>query len=96
MKWAQYGFQKRSAERRNTASWKISYTWISTGVDNLFIGGREVLDYIKILRLSYGKKINGREIAETQGCDKTTINDFLRKFKESEEFSYPLAPTVTN
>jgi DNA-binding GntR family transcriptional regulator len=55
-----------------------------------------VLDYIKILRLSYGKKINGREIAETQGCDKTTINDFLRKFKESEEFSYPLAPTVTN
>lgn len=55
-----------------------------------------MLDYIKILRLSYGKKLSGREIAETQGCGKTTINDFLKKFRESEEFSYPLAPTVTN
>lgn len=55
-----------------------------------------MLNYIKILRLSYSKKLNEREIAEPQGCGKTAINDFLRKFRESEEFSYPLAPTVTN
>jgi predicted DNA-binding protein YlxM (UPF0122 family) len=55
-----------------------------------------MLDYIRIVRLSYGKKLSGREIAETQGCGKTAINDFLRRFRESGEFSYPLAPTVTN
>ena len=27
---------------------------------------------------------------------KTAIDDFLRKFREYGEFSYPLAPTVTN
>lgn len=55
-----------------------------------------MLDYIKIIRLSYGKKLSGRYIAETQGCGKTAINDFLRKFRESGEFSNPLASTVTN
>jgi hypothetical protein len=55
-----------------------------------------VLDFIKILRLSYGKKLSGREIAELQGCGKTAINDFLKRFRESDDFSYPLAPTVTN
>lgn len=55
-----------------------------------------MLDYIKILRFHYVKKLSGREIAETQGCGKTAINDFLKKFRESAEFSYPLASTVTN
>jgi len=55
-----------------------------------------VLDYIQILRFHYGKKLSGREIAETQECGKTAINDFLKKFRESAEFSYPLASTVTN
>ncbi len=48
------------------------------------------------LYLSYGKKLSGREIAATLGCGKTAVNDFLRKFRDCEEFSYPLAPTVTN
>ena len=55
-----------------------------------------MLDYIQILRFHYGKKLSGREIAETQECGKTAINDFLKKFRESAEFSYPLASTVTN
>ena len=55
-----------------------------------------MLDYIQILRLRYGKDLSGREIAETQGCGKTAINDFLKRFRESDEFTYPLAENITN
>lgn len=63
---------------------------------NLFIGGRVVLDYLQILRLHFGKHLSGRQIAESEGYGKTTVNRFLKKFKECEKLSFPLAPTVTN
>ena len=37
-----------------------------------------------------------REIAETTGDGKTTVNEFLKRFRECEELSYPLSEDVTN
>ena len=55
-----------------------------------------MLDYLQILRLHFGKHLSGRQIADSQGCGKSTVNNFLKKFKESKDFSFPLASTVTN
>ena len=55
-----------------------------------------MLDFVQILRLHFGKHLSGRQIAEIQGCGKTAVNTFLKKFKEHPEFSYPLAQDVTN
>ena len=49
-----------------------------------------MLDYIHILRFRYGKKLSCREIAETQGCGKIAINDFLKKFRESMVIQFSL------
>jgi transposase len=55
-----------------------------------------VLDYKQILRLYYGKQLSGRQIAELQGCGKSAVNSFLKKFRECSDFSYPLSEDLTN
>ena len=54
------------------------------------------MDYKKVLRLHYVNRLSSREIAATSGCGKTTVNEFLRRFRECEELSYPLSEDVTN
>lgn len=54
------------------------------------------MDYKKVLRLHYVNGFSGRAIAESTGYGKTTINEFLKRFRESEEFDWPLSDDVTN
>lgn len=55
------------------------------------------MDYKKVLRLHYVTKMSGREIAEAcSDCSKTTVNDFLRRFRTCPDISYPLADGITN
>ena len=38
-----------------------------------------------------------REIAESCGdCGKTSVNEFLKRFRECQELSYPLPENITN
>lgn len=54
------------------------------------------MDYKKVLRLHYVNHLSSREIAESNACGKTTINEFLKRFRECPELSYPLPNDVTN
>ena len=54
------------------------------------------MDYKRVLVLHYTNGMSGREIAETTGDGKTTVNEFLKRFRECEELSYPLSEEVTN
>ena len=54
------------------------------------------MDYKRILTLHYTGGMSGREIAEATGVGKTTVNEFLKRFRECEELSYPLPEEVTN
>ena len=55
------------------------------------------MDYKKVLKLHYVNRLSGREIAESCGdCGKTTVNEFLKRFRECQELSYPLSEDVTN
>lgn len=55
------------------------------------------MDYKRVLRLHFTNHLSGREIAESYGdCSKTTVNEFLKRFKENPELSYPLPADVTN
>lgn len=55
------------------------------------------MDYKKVLRLHFVNYLSSREIAESRGdCGKTTVNEFLKLFKECQELSYPLSADVTN
>ena len=54
------------------------------------------MDYKKVLRLHYVNKLSGRDIALSCGCGKTTVNEFLRRFRDCPELSYPLPEDVTN
>ena len=55
------------------------------------------MDYKRVLRLHFVNDLSGREIAESCGnCSKTTVNEFLKRFRENPEFSYPLPADVTN
>ena len=54
------------------------------------------MDYKKVLRLHYINSLTGRAIAESSGYSKTAVNDFLKRFRECEKLSYPLAENVTN
>ena len=54
------------------------------------------MDYKRILTLHYTDGMNGREIAVATGIGKTTVNEFLKRFRECEELSYPLTEEVTN
>ncbi|MFQ7287994.1 MAG: hypothetical protein ACLRPV_03315 [Lacrimispora saccharolytica] len=55
------------------------------------------MDYKRVLRLHFVNHLSGREIAESCGdCSKTTVNEFLKRFRENPELSYPLPVDVTN
>ncbi len=54
------------------------------------------MDYKRILTLHYTGGMSGREIAQTTGDGKTTVNEFLKRFRECKELSYPLPEEVTN
>ena len=55
------------------------------------------MDYKRVLRLHFVNDLSGCEIAESCGnCSKTTVNEFLKRFRENPEFSYPLPADVTN
>ena len=55
------------------------------------------MDYKKVLRLHFVNHLSSREIAESCGdCGKISVNEFLKRFRESQEPSYPLPPDVTN
>lgn len=54
------------------------------------------MDYKRILRLHYESGFSSRAIAESTGDGKTTINEFLKRFRESEALSWPLADGITN
>ena len=55
------------------------------------------MDYKKVLRFHFMNHLSCREIAESCGdCSKTTVNEFLKRFRENPELSYPLSADVTN
>lgn len=54
------------------------------------------MDYKRILTLHYTCGMSGLEIAHTTGDGKTTVNEFLKRFRECGELSYPLPEDVTN
>lgn len=54
------------------------------------------MDYKKVLKLHQINKLSRREIARSCNCSKTTVNDFLRRFRDCSELSYPLPPDMTN
>ena len=55
------------------------------------------MDYKKVLRLHYVNHLSGKEISLCCGdCGKTSVNEFLKRFRECEELSYPLEESVTN
>lgn len=54
------------------------------------------MDYKRVLLLHFTNGMSSREIAETTGVGKTTVNEFLKRFRECKELSYPLPEEVTN
>lgn len=55
------------------------------------------MDYKKVLRLHFVNRLSIREIAESCGdCEKTSVGEFLKRFRECPELSYPLPKDVTN
>lgn len=54
------------------------------------------MDYKKVLRLHYVNRLSSREIAATSDCSKTTVNEFLKRFRECKELTFPLPEDVTN
>jgi len=57
-----------------------------------------MIDYKKVLDLSYKQKKSIREIAASLHCGKTKIADFLRRFEacDKELLCYPLSSDITN
>jgi transposase len=53
------------------------------------------LNYVEILRLSYGKGIGIRKVAQLLGYPKSTVGTFLQRFKESG-IPYPLPEGTGN
>ena len=54
------------------------------------------MDYKRVLTLNYTSGMIDREIARTTGDGKTTLNKFLKRFRECGELSYSLPEEVTN
>ena len=55
------------------------------------------MDYKKVLRLHYVNKLSGQEIALCcKEGSKSSVNEFLKRFRECEELSYPLEEEVSN
>ena len=54
------------------------------------------MDYKRVLRLHYVNGFSSRAISESTKDGKTTINDFLKRFRESPVLTWPLSEDVTN
>ena len=54
------------------------------------------MDYKKVLLLHFTHGISGRSNAGVTGDGKTTVNEFLKLFRESKALYYPLPEDVTN
>ena len=55
------------------------------------------MDYKKVLRFHFVNHLSSREIAESCGdCGKSSVNEFLKRFRECQELSYPLSEDITN
>ena len=55
------------------------------------------MDYKRVLKLHFENGYSGRTIAKNTGeGQRTAINEFLKRFKECEELSWPLSEEVTN
>ena len=54
------------------------------------------MDYKRILKLHYESGFSSRAIAESTGNGKTTINEFLKRFRENDVLSWPLSEDISN
>ena len=54
------------------------------------------MDYKRVLALHFTNGMSSREIAETTGDGKTTLNEFLKRFQQCGVLKYPLPEDVTN
>jgi len=54
------------------------------------------MDCKRVLVLRFTNGMGSREIAEATGDGKSTINDFLKRFRECSVLTYPLPENVTN
>lgn len=54
------------------------------------------MDYKRVLKLHYVNGFSGKEIEEAGGGSKSAVNDFLKRFRECEELTFPLPESVTN
>ena len=54
------------------------------------------MDYKRVLKLHFVNGFSSRAISESTKDGKTTINEFLKRFEESEELTWPLPDEVTN
>ncbi|HKM08527.1 MAG: IS21 family transposase [Sphaerochaeta sp.] len=55
-----------------------------------------MIDYVQILKMHYLMHFSSREIGASLGCSKTTVNDFLKRFRDCKELSFPLKSDVSN
>ena len=54
------------------------------------------MDYKRVLMLHYTDGMSSREIAEVTGDGKTTVNEFLKRFRDCGKLSYPLPEDINN
>ena len=54
------------------------------------------MDYKRVLKLHFVNGFSSRAISESTKDGKTTINEFLKRFKECKELAWPLPEEVTN
>ena len=54
------------------------------------------MDYLRVLRLHFVNRLSGRDIATNCGCGKTSVNEFIRRFNDCDELTYPLPQDITN
>ena len=55
-----------------------------------------MLDYKDIITKRYVLHLPGAEIARILGVSKSGVNDFLKRFEDCKELSFPLPPEITN
>ncbi len=55
------------------------------------------MDFKRVLKLHYVNHMSSRSIAESCGdCSKTSVNDFIKRFKACKDLYYPLPYNLTN
>ena len=54
------------------------------------------MHYKRVLKLHFINGFSSRAISESTKDGETTINEFLKRFEESEELTCPLPDEVTN